>query len=76
MIDSPLNRLYVKRGSQLPQAKLTEHDVCLIRKLIDEREAEKRRLAELTNAKLAEKFGVHVRTIDRISMGETWGHLA
>lgn len=76
MIDSPLNRLKVARGSQLPQAKLDEAAVALIRQLIAERDELKRQASELTNAKLAEKFGVHVRSIDRISAGESWGHVA
>lgn len=75
MIDDPLNRLSVLRGSQLPQSKLTEEDVVLLRQLISEREALKAQAAQLTNAKLAEKWGVHVRTIDRISTGEGWGHV-
>lgn len=30
----------------------------------------------VTNAALAAKFGVHQRTIDRVTTGENWGHLA
>ena len=75
MIDDPLNRTKVLRGSQLPQAKLTEADVLLIRQLIEHREDLRRQAAELTAKKIAEKFGVHVRTIDRISIGESWGHV-
>ena len=75
MIDNVMNRLSAKRGSQLPQAKLTEADVRLVLKAIEERDRLKRELAQLTNAALAEKFGVHVRTIDRISAGEAWIHV-
>lgn len=75
MKDDPLNRLTVKRGSQLPQSKLTEDDVILIRKLIDHREELKRQASQLTAKKLAEKFGVHYRTIDRIATGEGWSHV-
>jgi len=70
------NRLKVKRGSQLPHAKLTEDDVALIWQLVEERDRHKAAAAALTNAKLAEKFGVHVRTIDRVTTGENWGHVA
>lgn len=63
-----------KRGSQLPHAKLNEDDVRLVRQLVDERERHKAIAAELTNRKIAEKFGVHVRTIDRITAGNGWGH--
>lgn len=76
MIDDTHNRLKVKRGSQLPWAKLDEGDVALIRQLVEERERHRQAASELTNAKLAEKFGVHVRTIDRVTTGENWGHVA
>jgi len=68
--------LHVKRGSELPWAKLTEEDVSLIRELVRERDALKAQLRELTNAKIAEKFGVHVRTIDRVTTYEGWRHVA
>lgn len=76
MIDDSLNRTKVKRGSQLSWAKLDESDVALIREMVAEREAMKAKLREVTNAKIAEKFGVHVRTIDRVTTGENWGHVA
>ena len=75
MIDDPMNRTKVLRGSQLPHAKLTESDVRLINQLIDERNELLRQAKSLTNAAIADKFGVHVRTIDRISTGESWGHV-
>lgn len=59
----------------LPQAKLTDDDVRLIRQLISHREELKRQASELTNAKIAAKFGLHYRTIDRISAGDTWSHV-
>ena len=64
-----------KRGSELPQSKLDEDDVRLIISLIHERESLRAQASELTNAKIAEKFGVHYRTIDHISAGKTWGHV-
>lgn len=76
MKDDVLNRIKVKRGSQLPFAKLTEDDVALIRAIVEDREATKAKLREVTNEKLAEKFGVHIRTIDRVTTGESWGHVA
>jgi len=60
----------------LPHAKLTEDDVKMIRELMAEREYHRRQASHLTNAKIAEKYGVHQRTIDRISAGENWGHVA
>lgn len=75
MIDCQLNRTKVKRGSELPWAKLDESDVANIRQIVSDRELLKRAAAELTNAKIAEKFGVHRRTIDRITAGEAWTHV-
>jgi uncharacterized protein YutE (UPF0331/DUF86 family) len=74
MIDDPLNRIKVKRGSALPHAKLDEHDAALIRALIRRRDTLLREAAQISNHKIAEKFDVHVRTIERISTGETWTH--
>ena len=75
MVDNPLNRLKVKRGSQLPWAKLDESQVSEIRETIERREALKRELREMTNANIAKRYGVHNRTIDRISAGESWIHV-
>jgi len=75
MIDDPLNRTKVKRGEELPQSRLTDDDVRTIRELIDQRSELLRQARELSNRKIAEKFGVHFRTIDRIATGETWGHV-
>jgi len=75
MKDDVLNRTKAKRGSQLPWAKLDESDITVIRELVSEREYHKRQASHLTNAKIAEKFGVHVRTIDRVTAGENWGHV-
>ena len=72
MIDDAMNRIKVRRGSELPQSKLTEDDVVLIRGLVDEREKLKQQARQLTNAKIADKFGVSNRTIDRITAGEIW----
>jgi len=75
MKHDPLNRTKVKRGTELPQAKLTEHDVKMINALVSDRNAALEKAKALTNAKLAEKFGVHKRTIDRITTGENWSHV-
>lgn len=75
MIDDPLNRTKVKRGSELPWAKLTEDDVRLINELIAERNKLKAQLSALTNRAIAEKFGVHIRTIDSITGGWAWTHV-
>ena len=75
MIDDPLNRLKVLRGSQLSHSKLNEDDVSTIRQLIAHRDSLRQQASNLTNKKLAEKYDVHCRTIDRISAGENWCHV-
>lgn len=75
MKDDPLNRLSVKRGSQLPWSKLDESDVQLILGIVDHRNKLKAELSELTNKKIAEKFDVHVRTIDKITSFQSWTHV-
>lgn len=53
----------IKRGNQLPHAKLTPEKVRAIR--------ENRR--GWTRRKWAEVYGVHVRTIDKVCDGGSWG---
>ncbi len=72
MIDDAMNRLKVKRGSQLPQSKLTEADVREIFAMVEQRDRLKRQLSRLTNASIAEMYGVHVRTVDRVTSGHGW----
>ncbi len=75
MKDDPLNRTKVLRGTELPQAKLTEEKVIEIRYAIAKREAYRKIARTLTNENLAKKYGVHVRTIERISADESWTHV-
>ncbi|WIX32550.1 hypothetical protein QO259_17325 [Salinicola sp. JS01] len=75
MKDNPLNRLRVRRGSELPWAKLDERKVAEINAIVDRRNELRRELSELTNAKIAARYGVHQRTIDRVTTGENWGHV-
>ena len=75
MIDDPLNCTKVKRGEQLPHAKLTNDDVRNIRALIDHREELKRQASLLSNKRLAEKYDVHQRTIEKLSSGFSWSHV-
>jgi|AntDeeMinimDraft_4_1070355.scaffolds.fasta_scaffold37963_2 transposase len=75
MIDDVMNRLKVKRGSQLPHAKLDEARVAEILEYIERREALKKELAGMTNGCIAKHYGVHPQTIYRLSCGETWGHV-
>lgn len=75
MIDDPLNRLSVKRGSQLPHAKLNEAQVSEILYSVDLRNRLRERASALSNKALAKKYGVHYRTIERVVQGETWGYV-
>lgn len=65
----------VKRGTELPQAKLTESDARLILDCVVERERLKDEARKLSNDALAEKFDVHVRTIERITQRRGWIHV-
>ncbi len=75
MKDDALNRTKVKRGEGLPQSKLTDDDVRNIRLLVEQRNEYIKQAKQLTNKKIAEKFDVHHRTIDRITSGEAWIHV-
>lgn len=75
MIDDPLNRLSVKRGRQLPHAKLNEEQVSEILYSVDLRNRLRDRASALSNKALSKKYGVHHRTIERVVQGETWGHV-
>lgn len=63
------------RGSKHYKSKFTEEEVAMILNFVNEREALRKAASELTNAKLAEKFEVHPRTIESIISGRTWAHV-
>lgn len=65
----------IKRGSELPQTKLTDADVKLIRQCVLERERLREEANKLSNEALAEKFEVHIRTIDRVTQYRGWIHV-
>ena len=72
----PLARLFALRGEQCPAAKLTERDVAIIKEL----HAKKMRLVARINRRysvdgLAQRFGVHRTTIEKIIYRETWAHV-
>ena len=75
MIDDPMNLTKVRRGEDLPWSKLTADDVMLIRGLVEERDRLRKEASQLTNAKIADKFGVHRRTIENIVNGGGWRHV-
>lgn len=75
MIDGVMNRTKVKRGEELPQSKMSAADVRLIREAVKERDRLKREASALSNCSLARKFGVHTRTIEKITQGYSWVHV-
>lgn len=69
-------RLVAKRGTELPQSKLTEAQV----REIKQAHAVKQRLIDELNARfsakaLAAHYGVHHRTIERILQRDGWIHV-
>lgn len=60
-------------GNTNARRKLTPDDVRMIRELHAHKQAEIRRLNESLSARsLAEKFGVHVRTIEAVLSRRGW----
>ena len=67
---------FCARGQELPQTKLLDLDVVEIRSAMRQRENLRKHIKEnLSNEALAKKHGVHVRTIEKISTYESWGHI-
>lgn len=65
-----------KRGMELPQSKLTPLEVDAIRSAARQRESLRKHIREnLSNQALADYFGVHVRTIEKVLQGFSWGHV-
>ena len=76
MIDCPLNRIKVKRGSALPQSKLTEEEVRKIRRQYAKAKLLVARIQSRWTAKgIARAYGLHHRTVEKILSGETWTHV-
>ena len=75
MIDNPLNRTVSSRGSRHYNSKLVESDILLIRELADHRKKLLSEAANITNKKIADKFGVSRHTIEKIIAVESWSHV-
>ncbi len=70
------NRLKVCRGEDLPHAKLTEDDIREIRAMHHYKMEQIEILNKKYSAKaIAQKYGVHYRTIEKILSYETWRHV-
>lgn len=69
-------REYCLRGEELPHAKLTNDDIEDIRSAIVQRENLRKHIkSTLTNEALAKKYGVHIRTIEKVTTNLTWWHV-
>ena len=69
-------REFAARGMDLPQSKLTPLEIDAIRSAARQRDSLRRHIRdELSNAALARKMGVHVRTIEKALNYSTWGHV-
>lgn len=69
-------REFQPRGMDLPQSKLTPLEVEAIRSAARQRESLRKHIREnLSNDALAEQFGVHRRTIEKVLTGESWTHV-
>ena len=67
---------FAVRGQDLPQTKLIDLDVLAIRSAVKQRENLRKYIKDnLSNEALAKKFGVHTRTIEKITQYTTWNHL-
>ena len=63
------------RGTDHPNAKLTDDDIRLIRECVAERERLREEARQLSNEALAQKFDVSQRTIDRVTQCRGWIHI-
>ena len=72
----PRAREWVRRGQDLPHARLSEEDIKEIRSAVAQRESLRSHIRQtLSNAALASRFGVHPRTIEKVVQRETWIHI-
>jgi hypothetical protein len=64
------------RGQDLGQSKLNEDAIDAIRSAKKQRDALRLHIkSNLSNEAMALAYGVHVRTVEKVLMGETWGHV-
>ncbi len=61
----------IRRGEQQASAKLTDQAVREIRRAADAESGCKKELA----GELAARFGVHVKTIEKVIRGASWRHV-
>ena len=69
-------RSMARRGVALAHSKLTPAEVQEIRQAKESRLDLMAHISEtLSNSALAEKYGVHPRTIEKVLSYETWSHI-
>lgn len=67
-------REFAARGEDLPQSRLTEDMVREIRSAAVQRDNLRQYIRDtLSNQALAEKYGVHHRTVEKVLQRDTWG---
>lgn len=67
---------FCQRGQDLPQAKLLDCDVIDIRSAKRQRDALKKHIKDnLSNESLCKRYGIHIRTLEKVLSRETWTHL-
>jgi len=69
------DRWKYKRGETLPQSRLTNDDVRLIHEAVEERQRLREQANQLSNQALAQKLGVHQRTVDKVVQRRSWMHV-
>lgn len=76
MKDDVDNVFKAKRGNELPQSKLNEKLVRMIREEHENKQREIARLNKDHSAKaIAKRYQVHYRTIEKVLEGSTWSHI-
>jgi hypothetical protein len=69
-------RDFAVRGQDLPQAKLDDDKVLSIKSASKQRELMRKYIRDnLSNNALAQQFGVHVKTIEKVLQNNTWNHV-
>lgn len=67
---------FAVRGQDLPQAKLLELDVIDIRSAHRQRQKLLQYIKDnLSNEALCTRYGIHIRTLEKIVTRQTWTHL-
>lgn len=67
---------FVPRGMDRPLSKLTDMDVIDIRSAKRQRDALLKHIRDnLSNESLCKRYGIHLRTLEKVITRETWTHL-